>query len=349
MLFKKKKLIGLDVGASAIKLAELDNVKKAPHLVSFGMAPTPKESSGAKEVFPQEQLAEAIRNLVKEVKTKRRRVATAIWDSSVIVKKISILKADESLIEEQIRYEAEQYIPHDINQVSLDFEILKSSDPQSDTVDVLLVAAFEESALKCVETITMAGLECSVLDVKGFALANCFEVNYGASQGQVVGLLNVGAHETSFVIFENGEIVFCREVPVGGDTYTGDLQKVLGVSFEEAESLKISLSEDAAAPEEAYKVVKSIHEIICDEISGTLDFFLNTSSAESLDRCFITGGGARVPGFLEAMSKIAPCEELDPFRKISFNKKIFSSEYIQQIKPFSAVAIGLGLREEEKT
>ncbi|MCB0342836.1 MAG: type IV pilus assembly protein PilM [Pseudobdellovibrionaceae bacterium] len=344
MFFGKKKIIGLDIGTSTIKLAELDVSKRSATLVSFGMLETPPNSVSGGEVIDSGAIGATIGQLVEDVNSKRKLAATSLWGTSVIVKRISIPRMEESLIAEQIRWEAEQYIPYDVNEVNLAFQVLKQANKSPETMDILLVAAVQEKAFKSAETIELAGLKCAILDVAGFALANCFFRSYGDRATGNALLLNVGATTTNFVVVSKGEVVFCRDIPVGGSTYTSELQKGMGINSEEAEVMKMSVASGQPAPDEAAAIIQSVHDIVADEISGSVDFFVNTSDADQIKQCFVTGGGSKMPGLLTRLSNIMNCEKFDPFLGINYSKKVFSASYIDQIRDFSAVAIGLGLR-----
>lgn len=347
MFFSNKKVIGLDVGTSTIKLAELDVGRSGAKLVSFGLTPTPAGAVVGGEIMDSQSISNAIRRMLSEVKTKRRHVSTGLWGTAIIVKKITIPRMDESLVAEQIRWEAEQYIPFDVNEVNLEYKILERVNQSAETMDIILIAARQENVFRYAEIVESSGLICSILDVGGFALANCFERNYGILDGQVVGLLNIGASVINFVVFESGEVVFCRDIPVGGATYNSEIQKAMSISVEEAEALKIAYSSGQPGPEEIGKIVQSTHEIVCDEIQGSLDFFRNTSSTGSIGQCFVTGGGSRTGGLIAELSRHigVQVEIFDPFINISYNDRVFSPDYIAQIRDFSAVAMGLGIRE----
>lgn len=343
-LFDKKKILALDVGAATIKMAELDVSRSRSTLLALGVAPTPANSFAGGEILNPQAIAETIHALVQQIKTKRTHVATALSGTSVMVKRITIPRIDTKLIPEQIRWEAEQYIPYDINEVNLEYEVLNSS-PSPESMDLLLVAAIQGHVFKYAEAISAAGLNCTILDVSGFALANCFKANYGELEGQSVALLNIGATSTSMVVIDNKEVVFARDIPVGGMNYTVDLQKGLNVSQEEAEAFKLSIGKDKTAPVEAEGFINATTEVVSDEIKASFDFYLNSASSHTISRCFVTGGAARTVGLIERLSHIVPCEKLDPFLNIKIDPKSFSRSYIDQIRDFAAVAVGLGLRQ----
>lgn len=346
-LFSGKSVIGLDIGTGSIKIAELSVTGRTAKLLAFGMIPTPAVGVVSGEVSDTQALGAAVRSLLQKARIRKTQTCAGLWGSSVIVKKISVPKMDPGLVGEQIRWEAEQYIPYDINDVNIDFHVLKTVSSSTETMDVLLVAARHEQVFKFVEILDSAGLQASILDINGFALGNCYDKNYGATRGLTAALLNIGAHYTNFIVVDGGEIIFCRDIPVGGAVYTADIQKAMGVSVSEAESLKLSASGGGAAPEEVASAIASTHEVVVDEIQGSFDFFANTTPTSSISRVYITGGGSRTPGLLKHLANTVsmPCEIFDPFQKIKYDKRAFSNAYVADIREFAGVAIGLGLRK----
>lgn len=346
MIFSNKKLIGLDLGSSTIKLAELNVSGKNISLLNFGILPTPKGGMKEGELSDTQRLSGAVRQLITGLGVKRKKVACGLWGSSIIVKKIQIPRMEEALIAEQIRWEAEQYIPFDISEVSLDFKILKTRSHQNEILDLLLIAGVQDSIFKQAEVINLSGLSCSVVDVDGFALANTFEANYGILGSQVIGLINIGCHVTNFSVLEGGEVVFCRDLPVGGHLYTAEISRVLGVSEEEAEAIKLSVSSAGEVPDETLDVIANAHELMVEEISNGVQFFHNTSEGSEISKIFVTGGGSKTPGLFERLEEVFVFERLDPFTQVKVANKHLTQDFISQIKDFSAIAVGLGLRKE---
>jgi len=345
--FGSKKILGLDIGNTTIKLAEVEVGRTGAMLNSFAMTTTPPQSVAAGDIVDTSSVAQTVAALYQELGTKRRHVAVALWGSSVIVKKISIPRMDEKVVGEQIRWEAEQYIPFDINEVNLAYKILKGLPQSPETMDILVVAARREQAFKYAEVIEGAGLQCSILDVGGFALANCFEANYGVFQDQAIALLNIGASATNLVIVESGEVVFCRDLPVGGLTYTGEIQKALSVSIEEAESIKLSACSGQEAPEEVPNILRATNELLAEEFRGSFDFFLNTNANTTLKKCYLSGGGSRVPGLKEHFAQAfnMPAETIDPLLGVKMSGRNITPEFAAEIRDFLPVSLGLGLRK----
>ncbi len=347
MFLKSKKVLGLDIGTSSIKIAELDVSRKGAQLISFGFAPTPPNSVAAGEISDISSVGMAVQGLVAEIGSKRKNISTGMWGTAVIVKKITIPKMDKKLIQDQIRFEAEQYIPFDINNISLAHHVLGTSSSH-DTIDLLLIAAQNELVFQYTAVIESTGHKCSVLDVSGFALANCFEANYGRFSRDVIGILNFGASIANFVVIHNGDVVFCRDIPVGGQNYTNEIHKSMGISPQEAEALKLSaVSRRGEVPADVYNIITSTNEVVTEEVRNSLDFLSATTNGLTLSRCFYTGGSSVTTGLIENISRVTgiPFEPFNPFAKIKANPKKFSKDYLNQIKHFAAIATGLGIRQ----
>lgn len=320
---------------------------KGAQLLSFGFAPTPPNSVSGGEIVDIASVGIAIQQLISEVKTKRKSIATAMWGTAVIVKKITIPKMDRKLIKDQIRFEAEQYIPFDINNISLAHHILSTS-ATPDAMDILLIAAQNELVTQYTQVIEISGLTCGVLDVSGFALANAFELNYGRIPGEVIGILNFGASITNFVVVQNGEVIFCRDIPVGGANYTNEIHKAMGVTVGEAEALKLSAISRREVPDEVHSIISATNEAVTEEIRSSLDFLSATTNGLVLNRCFYTGGSSATSGLIETVSRVSGIrmEPFNPFLRVKANPKKFSREYLDQISTFAGVVTGLALREQ---
>jgi type IV pilus assembly protein PilM len=348
MLFSSKKVLGLDIGTSSVKMAELEESGKRWTLNRFSIVPLPNLAVQGGDIADPVTVAETIASVAAILKSKRKNVCAGLWGSSVIVKKITMPKMEEKLVAEQIKWEAEQYIPFDLNEISLEHQILKNSNSSGETMDVLLVAAKHDFVFRYVETIQTANLTTVCLDVNAFALANCFTYNYG-TQPDTVALLDIGASVANFVVLERGEVIFSRDLPIGGLNYTGDIQRLMGVSEEEAESLKLSASMGHAGPQEVVSQLQTTTEAMMEEIRNGFDFYNTTSGGSPIRKIYLTGGCILVPGLVSGIqgSIGLPCEALDPFTKITFNNKNISADYLMQLRPIASVALGLGMREQD--
>ena len=347
-LFESGKLVAIDIGMSSIKIAEVDTTRGGPILLKFAILPIPSGLVTNGEINNSSSVTHAIVEAAKAARSKRKTAVTGMSGSSVIVKKISMPKLEKSLIAEQIKWEAEQYIPFDINEISLEHTILTEHSSKSESMEVLLVAAKQEFIFRIIETIEAGGYKCALVDVAGFALANCFEANYGVVDC-TVALLHFGAGSTHFVIIDKGEVVFCRDLALGGSAYTTDISKSMGVSFEEAESLKISAAMKREVPDEINKIIKDTNEQMVDEIRNSFEFYGATAAGATVSRFYVSGGGALVPGMVDMISKAVniPHEMFDPFKEFRYDTKALSPDYIQQIKMFCPIVLGLAMRKLE--
>lgn len=346
MLFGSKKLLGLDIGTNSIKIAELEVTGNAVTLVNFGFLPTPINAMAPEEIKDVYALGSAISSLISEMKTKRKSVCVGLSGTSVIIRKITMPKMEEKLLKEQIKFEAEQYIPFDINNISLTHVVLNKMS-QGSTMDILLVAAQNEIITQYMSLIENANLKSSIMDVTGFALSNIFEYNYGKSVEQNIGIFNFGSSVTNFVVISQGEVVFCRDILVGGSNYTNEISKNLGISVNEAEALKVSASSKKDVPEEVNMHIQITTDSIIEEIKNSLDLLNVSTNGLTVSRFYYTGGASATFGLIESLNKSTgvPFEHLNPFRKIQANNKKFSTAFVKQIGQFAAVSLGLGLRQ----
>lgn len=341
-----KKIIGIDIGSSSIKLAELDKTGRTYTLSAFGVIPTPAQAIVQGQINDVAAISSAVKSLVTESKTNRKKVATGMWGTSVIVKKVTIPRVDDKVVADQVRFEAEQIIPFDINGIALTHQVLNIN-TSPDSMDVLIIAAQNELMMNYYEAISMTKLDCSVMDVNSFALANCFEANYGVLSGETVGLMNFGSDVVNFVVIHSGEVIFCRDIGTGGNSLTLEIHKNLGVTISEAEALKISAVLGREVPDEVHSILSSEVERLADEVRSSYDFFLASGGESQPSRFFYSGGASRMPALIQRVSDSIGIkfERLNPFNGIKIDSKKLDPTYIKQIMPLSPVAMGLAMRE----
>ncbi len=344
---KAKSLVGLDIGSSAVKAVELKPAGKAYKVSAFGSEVVPPDSIVDGAIIDGGVVAEAIRRLFTGLGIKTKDVAASLSGNAVIVKKITLPVMTESELAESIYWEAEQYIPFDIQDVNLDYQILdRGTEGGKGTMDVLLVAAKKEKIADYTGVIAQAGRSAVVVDVDAFALQNAYEVNYGIEPGAVVVLLNAGASATNINILNGDQSVFTRDISLGGNAYTEALQKELNLPFDLADQLKRGIAVDGVTFDDARPVLRAVSENVMLEIQKTFDFFKATASSDRIDRIMLSGGASRAEGFNEMLSDRfeAPIEALDPFKRVTFDTKKFQVESAADVSPTAAVAVGLALR-----
>jgi type IV pilus assembly protein PilM len=342
--------VGLDIGSSSVKAVEL--VRKGKNnefeLTHLGVAPLPSEAIVQGAFLNSTAIVDAIREAVEKAKIKTKQAAAAVSGHSVIVKKVSLPSMTRDELDEQIRWEAEQYIPFDVNEVNLDFQILDDIGGEGQ-MDVLLVAAKKDLIDDYVQVITEAGLQPGVIDVAAFAVENCYEANYEARSSEVTALINIGAQVVNINVITGGIPTFTRDITTAGNQYTEEIQKALAVSFEEAERIKLGGrpgdNSQEVVPHEVEQAMQSVTETVIGEISRSLDFYSATTADSRIERVLLAGGSAKVSGFQAAFEERTghKVELLNPLNRMIPSSK-FEPEYLEEIAPALGVGVGLALR-----
>jgi type IV pilus assembly protein PilM len=348
-LGKAKSVVGLDIGSSAVKAVELKPVGKGFKVVAFASEPIPPDSIVDGAIIDGAGVADAIRRLFENKAFKSKEVAASLSGNAVIVKKITLPVMTDAEVADSIYWEAEQYIPYDIQDVNLDYQILDAgTGPDSKgTMEVLLVAAKKEKIADYTGVISQAGRTPVVVDVDAFALQNAYEMNYGLEAGGVVVLLNAGASAININILSGGQSLFTRDISVGGNSYTEAVQKELNLPSEAAEQLKKGHPVDGASFEEVRPVLHAVTENVLLEIQKTFDFFKASAASDRIDRIYLSGGASRVDGFAQALEERfgSPVEVFNPFKKIAFDAGKLGVSDPDGLVPTAAVAVGLALRK----
>jgi type IV pilus assembly protein PilM len=348
-LSRSKQVVGLDIGSSAVKAVELKLGGKALKVTAFGSEPIPPDSIVDGSIIDRGAVSGAIQRLFKNKAFKGKDVVASLSGNAVIVKKITLPVMTEAELAESIYWEAEQYIPFDIQDVHLDFQVLDpGTGPESKgTMEVLLVAAKKEKIADYTGVIAQAGRVPVVVDVDAFALQNAYEANYGVADGAVVVLLNAGASAININVLGGDQSLFTRDISLGGNAYTEAVQKELGLPFEAAEAAKKGEPVEGVGFDDVKPVLHAMNENLMLEIQKTFDFFRATASSDRIDRIVLSGGAASADGFAAALEERfgAPVELFDPFKTISFDRERLGVPEGDQVAQTAAVAVGLALRK----
>jgi type IV pilus assembly protein PilM len=346
MLFAKKDhLVGLDIGSKSIKAAEIEETKRGRSLKKFGITDIPYGAIEDGTINDPETVAESIRQLFKAYNIRERNVAISIGGYSVIVKKISVQTMDEEQLQDTIHFEAEQYIPFDISDVNLDFQILGENETNPSQMNVFLVAAKKEMVNDYINLANLSGLEPCIVDVEAFALQNNFEINYD-SNNENVALIDIGASKTSLNILKGNSSVFMRDVSLGCSQINQKIVSLVDCSYEEAEQLKHGNKTDRISAEDLKAIVSSVVTDWCTEIRRAIDFFYSTYPDDQIKKILLSGGGANIAEFqqLLAVEASAEVETINPFKNIYVDDDHFELDYMKKIAPQAAISVGLALR-----
>ncbi len=352
--FNKASVIGLDIGSNSVKAVEIAQKSrdKGFELRSLGQAALPSEAIVQGAFLNSSAIVDAIRETIDSGRITGKDVAASVSGHSVIVKRVNLPQMSREELEDQIQWEAEQYIPFDVNEVNLDFQILESNEDEGQ-MDVLLVAAKKDLIDDYVQVISEAGLNPVAIDVAGFAIQNAFEANYEQDPAAVTALVNIGAQVVNINVLRNGIPAFTRDIMTGGAQYTEEIQKALSVSFDEAERIKMGSAESGeqqeVIPQEVEQAMRSVSDTVIGEISRSLDFFAATSTDARITKVLLSGGGSKIAGFVSAFKERTglETEAMNPLAHM-LPSKGFEADYLETMAPLLAVGIGLATRRIDR-
>ncbi|PLX78357.1 MAG: pilus assembly protein PilM [Desulfuromonas sp.] len=346
MLRKKRDLIGIDIGASSIKLIQLKQVRGQFELVNMGIVPLAPEVIVDNSIMDPGAIVEALGGLVESLKVKTKNVATSVSGHSVIIRKIQLPIMTEEEAENSIQFEAEQFIPFDISEVNLDFQILGPDAKDPSQMAVLLVAAKKDFVNDHTAVFLECGFQPVVMDIDCFALENAFNINYDTAEDEIVALIDMGASSLNVNILKEGVSVFTRDIQMGGNLLNEELQKRLGVSDEDAESLKLGGTVADVDTASVDQVVSDSCNTIVQEVQRSLDFFAATSAEEKVSRLFLSGGASKSDILFKTLQEKFEFEVelLNPFNQLIVSEKSFDLDYLEAMAPLFSVAVGLGMR-----
>jgi len=340
----KKQVVGCDIGSSAIKLVELKPLKNGEfQLVHAATAELSPEAIVDGAIMDSSLVVEALSHLISENNIKNPNFGTSLSGHSVIIKRIQLPSMTEAELAESIQWEAEQYVPFDINDVNLDYVVLDAGG--GDAMDVLLVAVKKDRIADYTSVIVQAGKQPVLVDVDVFSLQNAYEVNYGVPT-ETVALVNVGASVMNINVLHNGSSIFWRDVAAGGNLYTEAIQRELNLARDDAVRLKMGERVGEQSIQNILGILNSVSEDLAAELQKTIDFFVATSSVDRLDKLVLAGGGAQVLNLDEVLKERfqVPVEVMNPFRGIRYSESDFDPEWINRHAPSMSVAVGLAVR-----
>ncbi len=347
---KARPLIGVDIGSHTLKVVEFGTNGDSRVLRRIGRALVPRNAIQEGAIKDPEALEEALKTLIQNLQPKIRRAATSVSGYSVIVKKINVPYSDEREIEDNLIFEAENYVPFEIEEVYLDFNVIGEARSAKGTMEseIFLVAAKREVVDSYAELLQNAGLRPAVIDVDGFAIGNAFEGAMGTSSESVV-LLDLGASMGTFSIVKDGMPLFTRDMSVGGQQITRTIAETLGIDYSDAETIKIKGSDDPAILSDVSSIVREIVDSWAHEVRKAVEFFKSNASPEEFPKCiWMSGGSSLLEGICDIFEDVTGLEtkRFDPFKRVEKEDKI-DRDYLYAVAPQFAIATGLALRTEE--
>jgi len=346
-------LLGLDIGSGAVKILQLKDVKGQLKIERFGVKALPSEMIVDGAIMDGLGVVMAIKELADEQKLKNKQVALSISGTSVIIKKISLPLMPEEELEKQIKFEAEQYIPFDINDVYLDFHVLARAESgaegqaEATEMDVLLVATKKDKLNDYANAVREAGLIPKVVDVDAFAIENMYCANYDVVPGELTALMNIGASVTNINILNGGLSVFTRDITIGGSRYSERIQQDLGLGPEDADAAKIGrlpgVNESALND-----AIMAVDMEVAMEIGRSFDYFHATSQEGDIARVVLCGGCAKIKSLPSRVTEQTGIETsvANPFARLDTASLNMTPEELADVAPDAAVVVGLALRRE---
>lgn len=344
---RSKELVGLDLGTSSIKAVHLQRIRSSYRLAELGIVSIPSEMIVDGIIIDAAAVSAAIRQLFHECRIALKDVAVSVSGPSVIIKKIKVPAMKASELREGIRWEAQQHIPYAIDDVNLDFEVLRWAGPGEPEMDVVLVAVKKDTLHEYLAAISAAGLNAVVVDVDAFAIENAFTMTQRLESSETIALVNVGAAVTNINILYDGISDFTRDSPIGGNRHTESLQRSMGLDVEQAEALKKGKPVEGRSCAEAESAFEIPNGELAGEIRRSLDFYYSTTRRRTIHRVVLSGGCALLPGLSSYLTEALelPVEVANPFRHIAADSKKYDAAYLAGIAPQMTVAVGLALRE----
>jgi type IV pilus assembly protein PilM len=348
-MFGSKELIGLDIGSSAIKLAHVKAVGVEFRVKKFGVFPLPPDAIVDGAIMDHVSVIEGIKTALRELKVKEKEVATSLSGHSVIIKKVVLPTTTPEELEESIQWEVEQYIPFDIKDVRIDFQVIGPLKEDPSKMDVLLVAVKSDLVNDYISVVKDAGLTPAIVDIDSIAAGNAFELCNPVSDEQVPMVVNVGASFMNINILHSGVPLFTRDVPMGGGMYTSEIQKQLAVSFETAEELKVGKKDAGERADKITEIMRTVSNILSTEAQRSYNFFSATYPDRLVTKVYLTGGAAKSAFLKEMLSEKIGVDVVlfDPFEGLTIEEGSVNPSLASDFNTAATVSVGLALRNQE--
>ena len=341
---KKQSLIGLDIGSHTVKVAELESHPKHGHrLVNWGISAPLAEAIVDGEIMDRQLVIDAISNLLESRNITTRNVVAAVSGRAVIVKKITMNKLSADDAQQAVYWEAEQHVPYDINDVSLDFEILGPAPNDPKQMQVLLVAAKKDMVMSFSDLMREAGMNPLIVDVDSFATQNALEANYDFGPDEVIASLNVGSEITNINITQGGVPYFTKDLQVGGSGFIDAVQRKFNLSQSEAAA---AVRGESGASVEIAPVIEQACEGLATALERAQAYLRTAGEAGAITRIMLCGGSSMTPGVPEFLNRRfgVPAEIANPLSRVQYDPALFAGQDVKRVAPLLTVGIGLALR-----
>lgn len=339
-------IVGLDIGAHSIKVCEVSGGIGKLKLEKFGVFTLSEAAIIEDEIQKPSEITDAVLEALNRAGIKSKIVCLGLYGPNTMTKRLSTPDGTKEEIEDHVMWEAEQYITFGVEESMVDFHIL--GDNEGGGKDTLVAAAKNETIDSFIEVLKAGKLTTKTVDLNVIALSNIFEEFAGDdlekySKGSL--LLDFGAQTTKIVIYKRGGPIFTKEIPVGGSLITEEIQRQMGVSYEEAEDLKTIPDTSGNLPEEILNIINSLVDQQIAEVRKSINFYVTQGSAEKVEYCFVTGGSSLLPGLIDKLSLAAgiPVERIDIFSKVKVDEKKLGID-LDHLTAIAPIVMALAMR-----
>lgn len=341
-------VVGLSIGTSSIKVVELKRTGKTWRLLHFGIVQLSEDMIVNREIVNPIAVTESIKTLVSQIKLSSKSVCTALSGTSLIIRRMGLEVPNLKELQDQVFWEAEQYLPFDISEVVMDYQVLsRTKDFKTDVLFVAVKKSVLETYSSCIED---AGLKAKVIDTDFFALQNVFEMNYPTNPSEAVAIVDIGSSSMKIVVVNAGIPVFTKDSAIGGRNLTAEIQKNLKLSYVDAETLKLGGENGGTTPQEVSDLMHVMADNYSIEIKRAIDYYNASGTGAPVAYILLTGGSAKLPGLTKVIEDASnlPTQMMNPFNSISYDPNVFTQEYLVGIAPIAAIPIGLAIRAGER-
>ena len=341
-------VVGLDIGTSAVRAAEVSSGKNGLTLSKFGQVALPAGSVVDGEIRDAGSVSQAIATLFKRNKISNKKVVVGVANQRVVVRQVDLPYLEEKDFRASLKFQVAEHIPMPVDEAEIDYQILADYETAESgrMMRVLLVAAATDMVEQFVDTVASAGLRPAGVDLIPFAVARAVS---DAARGEVgidgaEAIVDVGAGVTNVMVHQNGEAQFVRILLTGGDTATRALVDEFDISFDEAEAHKLDLHTGVGSLEAAAVVEDCVKDLV-GEIQGSLDYYLGLEDAAPIRSVLLTGGGSMTPGLGTALETALDMNVFGaaPLSQLGANKSGLKENQIAQVEPVAAAAVGLAM------
>lgn len=349
LFLKTDNLIGLDIGTHSIKMVQVRSGDPKPKLINMGLVPMPKDVLVEGRVVKPEIVASAVRQLTAHLRVKKKAAAICISGYDVMIKKIELPTMTEEELETRMHAELGQYIPYNVEEVDIDYQVLDVVKDRTNFMEVLLVAAKKEAVGDYNNLLKLSGFEPYVVDVDFFALGNAFEATHGLDE-ESIALLDIGASKAVMNITCKGTPIFTRGISIGGNQITETIRDHFRITYEEAENVKLGETTENYPSRDIEEIFVSTVRSWVNECSRAIDFYYNNYPDKRIKELYLCGGSSRIPGLDKVFHENLdiPVEIFNPISRTQYDSSLFDPAYIDYIGPQMAISLGLALRKTKE-